>query len=80
MLLALAGIVYQQVTGQVSIPLLVVYMVVGGLPGADTVIRLVRNWPTESPTPPSVPPSSSTVPGPYGTPSGGESDGPTTMG
>lgn len=75
MVLAVAGIVYQQVTNQVSVPLLVVYMAVGGLPGVTTVIRLLRALPSDlSLSSPPVPPSSSTGPGSSGTPqeSGGD--------
>ena len=61
----LAGIAYQQVTGKVSIPLLVVFGLMVGLPGVAALLALLplgngEAAPTTSASP--SPPSSSSPP------------------
>jgi hypothetical protein len=56
-----AGIGYQQMTAQVSIPLLVVYGVAIGLPGVAAILSAASALTVSqpSPSPPAVSPSSS---------------------
>lgn len=59
----LAGIGYQQLTGNVSTVLLIVFTTMIGLPGLTNVISLLRGGgATESPPPPSQPSDSNTGP------------------
>ena len=60
----LAGIAYQQVTGNVNVPLLAVYAAMTGIPGLVQLISLARGHVTESassrfPSPPPESPSRS---------------------
>lgn len=75
----LAGIGYQQLTGNVSTTLLIVFTTMIGLPGLTNVISLLRGGgATESPPPSS--PSSDSSTGPIALPSSsweaGEPNGP----
>lgn len=52
------GIVYQQLSGLVNVPLLAIYTILVGVPGAAGVLKLLRTVPIE-PTSSGSPPSSS---------------------
>lgn len=58
-LAGLAGLATQQVTGKVDLALLLAYMFLIGLPGFSHVIGLLRGWPTDSGSSPSVSSASS---------------------
>lgn len=58
------GIVYQQLSGVINVPLLAIYTILVGVPGAAGVLKLLRNVPIEPGSPSSQPPSSSTGAGP----------------
>lgn len=58
------GIVYQQISGVINVPLLAVYTAMVGVPGAAGVLKLLRTVPIESGSPTSPPSSSSTGAGP----------------
>lgn len=58
------GIVYQQLQGVINVPLLAIYTVLVGVPGAAGALRLLRSVPTEPVSSSSPPPSSSAGVGP----------------
>lgn len=58
------GIVYQQLSGMVNVPLLAIYTVMVGVPGAAGVLKLLRTVPIDPGSSPSPPPSSATGAGP----------------
>lgn len=58
------GIVYQQLTGQIVLPLLILYTAMVGVPGAAGVMRLLaRSVPIEPSSLPPPEPSQPSVPG-----------------
>lgn len=55
------GILYQQLSGAISVPLLMLYTAMVGVPGAAGVMRLLaRSVPIEPPSSVPLPPSSPT--------------------
>ena len=57
------GIVYQQLS-VINVPLLAIYTLLVGVPGAAGVLKLLRTVPIEPGSPSPQPPSSSTGAGP----------------
>lgn len=57
------GIVYQQLQGVINVPLLAIYTVLVGVPGAAGVLKLLRNVPID-PVSSQPPPSSSSTAAP----------------
>lgn len=55
------GIVYQQLQGVINVPLLGIYTVLVGVPGAAGALRLLRSVPIEPAPSGSPPPSSPTA-------------------
>lgn len=65
LLVGFGGILYQQITGRVDVPLLAVYTTMLGIPGAIGLLQLSRGRPetrSTATTPSSLPSSSSPPP------------------